>query len=213
VLQDAIVLAARWEEPFPAVLTQPHPFTLPSGEDVQVDMMDPGEHRETAYAELDGWQAVRLPYTGGRLSAEVILPPAGTAPTQLSPETLEELHQQLDADARRPVTLRMPVVDTRSTLDLTPYLTERAPSSMQGGFGGISEESLFISQAMQQGVLVVDEDGTVAAAVTEIAFADSGPAEPPIALTIDRPYLVRISDGRTGWPLFLAHITDPRGEQ
>jgi serpin B len=42
VLQDAIVLAARWESPFPAALTEPDRFTLPSGEVVSVDMMDPG---------------------------------------------------------------------------------------------------------------------------------------------------------------------------
>lgn len=213
VLQDAILLAARWEQPFPAALTQPQPFTLPSGEEVQVDMMDPGKHRDTVYAELDGWQAVRLPYTGDRLSAEVILPPPGTPATDLSAQSLQGLREQLDAQTLRPVTLRMPVVDVQTELDLTPYLTERAPSSLQGGFGGIADGPLFISQAVQQGVLVVDEEGTVAAAVTEVAFADSGPAEPPIELTVDRPYLVRISDGRTGWPLFLAHVADPRGEQ
>jgi serpin B len=43
-------------------------------------------------------------------------------------------------------------------------------------------------------------------------LAESGTAEPPLELTVDRPYLVRIADGRTGWPLFLAHIADPRGE-
>lgn len=213
VLQDAIVLAARWEQPFPAALTQPHPFTLPSGQAVQVDMMDPGKYRDTVYAQVDGWQAVRLPYTGGRLSAEVILPPAGTAPTDLSREVLQELQHELDAEVQRPVTLRMPVVDARSTLDLKPYLAERAPSSIQGGFGGISEQPLFISQAMQQGVLAIDEEGTIAAAVTEIGFAESGPAEPPIELTIDRPYLIRIADGQTSWPLFFAHITDPRGQK
>jgi serine protease inhibitor len=66
---------------------------------------------------------------------------------------------------------------------------------------------------VQQGVLAIDEEGTVAAAVTEIGFDESGPAEPPVELTVDRPYLVRIADGHTGWTLFLAHITDPRGEQ
>lgn len=213
VLQDAIVLAARWEQPFLAALTQPHPFTLPSGEAVRVDMMNPGKCRDTVYAQVDGWQAVRLPYTGGRLSAEVILPPAENAPTDMAPEVLEELQKHLDAEVRRPVTLRMPVVDAKSILDLTPYLTDRAPSSMEGGFGGISEQPLFISQAMQQGVLAIDEEGTVAAAVTEIGFDESATAEPPIELTIDRPYLVRIADGQTGWPLFFAHITDPRGEE
>lgn len=212
VLQDAIVLAARWEQPFPAVMTSPEEFTLPSDEVITVDMMDPGKFRETVYSEVDGWQAVRLPYTGGRLYADVILPPPGSAPTDMTPELLGELQHSLETGELRPVTLRMPVVDVSSTLDLTPYLTEHAPSSLGGGFGGITDEPVFIGQAMQQGVLVIDEEGTVAAAVTEIGFDESGPAEPPIELTVDRPYLVRIADGQTRWPLFLAHIADPRRE-
>lgn len=213
VLQDALVLAARWDEPFPAALTSVEPFTLPVGEVVQVDMMDPGTFRETVYAGVEGWQAVRLPYSGQRLHADVILPPSGTAPTELTPRLMDKLQQGLDAGRTRPVVLRMPVVQAESTLDLMPYLADRAPSALNGGFGGITDEPVFIEQAMQQGVLVVDEEGTLAAAVTEIAFAESGSAQPPLELIVDRPYLVRIADGRTGWPLILAHIADPRKEQ
>jgi len=213
VLQDAIVLAARWESPFPAALTEPDRFTLPSGEVVSVDMMDPGRERDTVYANVDGWQAVRLPYTGGRLHADVILSPPGSTPTEMSSELFDKLQQALDAGGTRPVILRMPVVDAKSKLDLEPYLIEHAPASLDGGFGAITDEPVAIGQAVQQGVLAIDEEGTVAAAVTEIGFAASGPAEPPIPFTVDRPYLVRIADGQTGWPLFLAHIADPRGEQ
>lgn len=212
VLQDAIVLAARWQDPFPAVLTSPEPFTLPSGEVVYLDLMDPGKYRDTIYAEVKGWQAVRLPYTGGRLHVDLILPPPGTAPTDITPELLADLREALDQERTSLVTLRMPVVDTESKLDLLPYLAEHAPSALGGGFGGITDEALFIDQAGQQGILAIDEEGTIAAAVTEIAFTSSGPAQPPIELIIDRPYLVRIADNTTGWPLFLAHIADPRGK-
>lgn len=210
VLQDAIVLAARWQDPFYAALTSPERFTLPTGEVISVDMMDTGRERDTIYAEVDGWQAVRLPYTGGRLHADVILPPPGTAPTQTSTELLAQLQTQLDADESHLVILRMPVVDAKSTLDLVPFLSEHAPSVLAGSFGDITDEGLSIDQAAQQGVLAIDEEGTIAAAVTEIGFAVSGPAQPPLELTIDRPYLVRITDSTTRWPLFLAHIADPR---
>ncbi|QFG70121.1 serpin family protein [Ornithinimicrobium pratense] len=210
VLQDAIVLAARWQDPYYAALTSPEQFTLPTGEVVDLDMMDTGRERDTIYAEVDGWQAVRLPYTGGRLHADVILPPLGTAPTQASTELLAQLQGQLDADQSRLVILRMPVVDATSKLDLRPFLSEHAPSALAGGFGGIADEDLAIDQAAQQGVLAIDEEGTIAAAVTEIGFPVSGTAQPPLKLTVDRPYLVHIADSTTGWPLFLAHIADPR---
>ncbi len=210
VLQDAVVLAARWQDPFYAALTSPEQFTLSTGEVISVDMMDTGRERDTIYAEAEGWQAVRLPYIGGRLHADVLLPPPGTAPTEASTALLTQLQTQLDADQRRLVILRMPVVDAESKLDLMQFLSEHAPAALAGGFGGITDADLAIDQAAQQGVLAIDEEGTIAAAVTEIGFADSGPAEPPLKLTINRPYLVRIADSTTGWPLFLAHIADPR---
>lgn len=213
VIQDAIVLAARWEQPFLAELTRPHPFTLPSGEVVEVDMMSTGGSGQSAYAEVEGWQAVRLPYTGRRLRADVILPPPGSTPTDLAGPLLEQLRVGLGTQPARSLMLRMPVVEARSTTDLMSYLADHAPSSLAGGFGGISdEEQLFISQAAQQGVLVIDEDGTLAAAVTEIAAAGSAPLDPPLEVLVDRPYLVSISDGQTGWTLFLAHVADPRGD-
>lgn len=212
VLQDAVVLAARWESPFPAALTSPERFTLPSGEVVHLDMMDPGRERESVYAEVDGWQAVRLPYTGDRLHADVILPPPGASPAGMTPGLLAELQQELGRDRMRLVSLRMPVVDVKSKLDLLHYLAEHAPSALDGGFEGIADAPLVIDQAVQQGVLAIDEEGTIAAAVTEIGFAESAAVQPPIQLTVDRPYLVRIADNVTGWPFFLAHIADPRGE-
>jgi serpin B len=211
VLQDAVVLAARWQQPFLPEATQPHPFTLPSGEEVEVDMMSTGGPQDLVHAEADGWQAVRLPYAGGRLSADVVLPPEGTAPTDLTAAVLEEILAGLETEPTG-LLLRMPTVEARSTLDLLPFLADRAPSSLQGGFGGITDQPLWISQVVQQGVLVIDEEGTLAAAVTEMGMAGSAPMEPPLELVVDRPYLVRIADGRTGWPIFVAHVADPRGE-
>ena len=43
-------------------------------------------------------------------------------------------------------------------------------------------------------------------------MAGSAPSEPPVELVVDRPYLVRIADGRTGWPLFVTHVADPRAQ-
>lgn len=213
VLQDAILLAARWETPFAAAFTEPRPFTLHDGTDVMVDMMSTVVERDTIYVEAQGWQAVRLPYTGGRLHADILLPPVGTDPTGLTPELLAEVQDSLDTAQASPVELSMPKVDATSGLDLMSYLQRHAPASLAGGFGGMADGPMSIGQAAQQGVLTIDEEGTVAAVVTEISIGVSGGAESPIEFTADRPYLVRIADSETGWPLFFAHIADPRSQQ
>ncbi len=70
----------------------------------------------------------------------------------------------------------------------------------------------FVGQAWQQAVLRVDEEGTRAAAVTEIGVAGgAAPAPEPVEFVVDRPYLFVVGDGETGLPLFLAAVLDPRG--
>ncbi|OAV60200.1 serpin family protein [Enteractinococcus helveticum] len=61
-------------------------------------------------------------------------------------------------------------------------------------------------------MLKVDEDGTIAAAVTEIEVNEV--SEPVFSETLemhaDRHFVLRIVHTDTAWPLFLAAIADPR---
>lgn len=213
--QNALMLSARWEKPFREQSTWAEEFTLADGSDVRVDTMHDTTYR--AYAEHDGWQAVRLPYNEPGLYADVLLPPEGTAPDALDAEGLEALTSVLDADDRVEVELALPKADLASSTDLRDLLADSVPSLVDpraADLTGISPEPLFVSAGVQQGVLVMDEEGTVAAVVTEIA--GDGSAAPPedlVQMIVDRPYLVRIAadvDGPgTGWTVVLARVADP----
>jgi serine protease inhibitor len=65
---------------------------------------------------------------------------------------------------------------------------------------------LFVSEALQQVVLEVNEEGTEAAAATAvIKAARSG----PFWFTADRPFVFAVYDYRLGAPLFLGKVEDP----
>jgi len=69
-----------------------------------------------------------------------------------------------------------------------------------------------ITQAVQQAIMIVDEEGTVASAVTEIGGLAAAPGmipEQPIDIIADRPFYLVIGDVDTGTPLFLSRISDP----
>ncbi|MFD2796690.1 serpin family protein [Promicromonospora vindobonensis] len=212
VLQNAILLAARWETPFQEHATSDEDFTGPAGTK-PTEMLHGAQ--PWAYAENGGWAAVRLPYVDA-FNADVLLPPAGTDPAEVSPEILTALIDALGTAGPRTVELAMP------TLELEPPILDLAPALAEAGLGGLyagpdlsgitTTEPLEVSQAFQQAYLSLDEEGTVAAAVTEIGLEASAamPTEPAVRMTVDRPYLVRIAHTETGLPLFLAAVRSPQ---
>ncbi|MFI2362849.1 serpin family protein [Promicromonospora sp. NPDC019610] len=212
VLQNAILLAARWDTPFAEHSTRDDDFTGPGGTE-PVETLHGTE--SWAYAEHDGWAAVRLPY-GEAFHADVLLPPEGTDPADVTSWTLTALTTALDDAAPRLVELALP------TLELEPPALDLAPALDEAGLGGLYDtpdltgisttERLRVSQAMQQASLRLDEDGTVAAAVTEIGMEATGamPGEPAVRMTVDRPYLLRIAHTDTRLPLFLAAVRSPQ---
>ncbi|MFI6423521.1 serpin family protein [Promicromonospora sp. NPDC050880] len=211
VLQNAVLLAAPWETPFQEDLTRDVDFTGPAG--TQPTSMLHGTEA-WAYAERDGWAAVRLPYTEA-FHADVLLPPAGADPAQITPDALDALTRALDGGSPRSVELTMP------TLELRPPVLDLAPALEEAGLGGLfgepdlsgitTAEPLRLSQAMQQAYLRLDEEGTVAAAVTELGVETSGAMpEEAVRMLVDRPYLLRIAHTETGLPLFLAAVRSPQ---
>jgi serine protease inhibitor len=219
VLQNAIALAARWAQPFDGNVTRDEPFTLASGEQVVVSTMHATV--DLPYVERDGWRAVRLPYTEG-LHADVILPPAGssaaTDPASADPATVAALGAALDSAAPTNALLALPKLDMTTKADLLGAVRAiglgRLLDPATAGIDGILVDPPgrpYLAQAWQQAVLQVDEAGTRAAAVTELAIASSAGVVTPLQLVVDRPYLFVVSDDRAGWPLFLASVLDPRG--
>ncbi|MCL2848454.1 MAG: serpin family protein [Micrococcales bacterium] len=227
VLQDAFVLAAAWQYPFDPAATYDADFAAVVGTDPStVTVQVPTMHNElrVPVVQADGWQAVRLPYTDD-LSADLLLPPSrehcppGDCPvwTEIDPTmyqapVLAGLSAALDDAAARDVKVALPVLDLATTTDLMDLLTSLGivdqPLTGVRADGG----PVVVGQAVQQAVLKVAEDGTRAAAVTEIAAEDAG-AEPPeevLEVRFDRPFILVIRDGTTGWPVLLAVVTDPR---
>lgn len=214
VLTDAVWFKGSWTEPFDPKATQDAPFTLASGEAVQVPTMR--RTGRVAHAHLSGVSVVRLPYGDGQLSMSLILPD--------DPATLAGLEGKLDAAAieallgsarPREVALSLPRVSLRSASSLSASLSALGASeafSDSADFSGITGDAgLKLSAVLQEVTLELDEQGTEASAATGVvAGVKSAPLE-PIALSFDRPFLFLIRDRQTGAVLFLGRVADPRG--
>ena len=216
VLQNALLFAAQWDTPFKAEDTREGTFTRADGSTTQTKFMH--GTRIIPYAYGQGWAAVRLGYQGGELDGQglamdVVLPTQGTSPADLPPATWAQASAALDQAAAGPDQNEVKIVLPK--LDLTSGPTELLEmlkalgldtSSLDGIALGLS-----ISQVVQQVRLLVDEEGTVAAALTEVGLtAGAAPDQSkPIDFVVDHPYVLRLRDLATGTTLVQAAIMDP----
>jgi serpin B len=215
VLTSAIYLKAAWADPFPEAATRDAPF-YPDGPDrpsLSVPMMRGTAAR--AYRHGDGYQAVVLPYLGGRLAMAVVLPDGPLA--ALRPAiTAGGLSGLVAGTSRYQVTLFMPRFRLEAAFDLVPVLrrlgVEQAFTA-RADFSGITEaERLLINAIAHKAYVDVDEQGTEAAAATAVTFRPTAAfrAPTPVTMTVNRPFLFVIIHTPTGLPLFVGQVRHPR---
>lgn len=217
VLQNAVLFVAKWQVEFSPEATAVEPFTLSDGTPTNADFMH-GQW-ETGYAKVSGWQMLDLPYasaggaTDGTLTARYVLPPEGTELSSVTPELIDQLESQLQPSL---VQIAVPKLTIKSTVQLDKPLQQAGltdifspdPPSLRY----ISEsDDLFVTEVVQQGLIQVDEGGTVAAAVTEIGVEATGaPVDAPVEFRADRPHLILLLDEAVGWDLFQIQVNDPK---
>jgi serpin B len=215
MLASAVYLKAAWARPFPPGGTHDAPFHLEPGSTVTVAMMQ--VRARLRYRRGDGYQVVELPYAGGRLGMVIVLPD-GPADSMAGRLTAGGLRGLLAGLAPRQVTLALPRFRATSQFALRPVLTELGMPlafTAEADFSGITTaERLAISEVVHQAYIDVNEQGTEAAAATAItimAVARVLGGDPPVQVTVDRPFLFAVVDTASGLPLFLGQITDPAG--
>lgn len=189
VLTNAVYFKGLWEYAFKKEATSRQAFKLGAGDEVQVDMMSkrfkaadqsaPGA-RKVQYAETSSYQAVRLPYKGSTISALIVLPSEHLAVQGIAAAAAAQLDvgDLLDATKFRNVgpaglDVQLPKfkVKTQPTslkkelvsLGLSAPFADKAAD-----FSQLSPQPLYISDVLQSVCVIVDEEGTEAAAVTAV---------------------------------------------
>lgn len=213
VLTNAIYFNASWQHPFDESLTALQPFHLLDGGTVNVDMMEQSE--SFGYYRGGGYQAVELPYSGDQLAMWVILPDEdqfAAFEAALDPGVLDEIRSGMSYSQ---VHLWMPQFSFSAEFMLKPVLTALGMTdafdvSLADFSGMTGSRDLFISEVIHKAFVDVDESGTEAAAATAVIMKlTAAPAEEPVELKIDRPFIFLIRDLPTGSILFLGRVLDP----
>ncbi|AWV90225.1 serpin family protein [Bradymonas sediminis] len=213
VLTNAIFFKASWLHAFEKNDTAAGEFTRVDNSTLQVDLME--QTNFLKYAQMEGYQAVELPYDGGDVSMLILLP-----------EDLAAFEQNLDAatlsatvDAlsvqNTTVTLPkfefkldLPLGETLQDMGMTEAFSDDADLS---GMTGTRE--LMVSDVVHQAFVAVDEEGTEAAAATAVVVGPGSEPPEPVEFRADKPFIFMIRANQTGSLLFVGRVLEPNAAQ
>ena len=210
MLVNAVAMDADWALPFDPMSTDEDIFHAPGG-DVRAQFMH--ATREMPYAEGPLGQAVRLNYRGGGLYMLALLPEEGRMAEALAAVAEDPAGCFGELTPRR-VKLSMPKLDLSAENSLKEQLQALGiveAFSDSADLSGIADEPLMISEVFQKARMQVDEEGTRAAAATEVEVLAKGafPMDPPAVMTLDRPCILLVLEETTGAVCFAAVVCDP----
>jgi serpin B len=213
VLVNAVYLDAKWLEPFTAQETAVAPFYAPGATLHVPTMHQTGSFR---YLQAGGYQALELPYRGGRLAFDILLPNLGQLPSLLSRLAAAGPLQLLDRLRPTQVELALPKFQLDTRFELAGALGQLGmPLAFQPGgadLSGIAGQpgDLYINAVVHEAYLRVDETGTQAAAATGIGVAGTAmPVPPRVRFLVDRPFVFVLRDTETGSILFTGLVSRP----
>ena len=255
VLTNAVYFLGEWLEPFDATRTKREKFFLRDGSSVDVSLMHARKTEDVKYGAFNadgspfptplrvpagnadtsgrypdaGFQIVELPYRGGALSMQAILPigPKGLSQieTLLNDKNLDRWTAALES---RKVDVALPKFKLEASFELSETLQHlgmrRAfvpPEGTDSGaqFHGMSASNdptqrLYIGAVVHKAFVQVDEKGTEAAAATAVSMLAGAAAPTMVDFTpvfrADRSFVFLIRDRHTGSLLFLGRLVRPQ---
>ncbi len=210
VLTDAVYFKGKWANQFKKEQTKNGPFILLDGQKIDVPMMK--QTKEFGYTEVDDLQVLEMPYVKDELSMIILLP------TKI--DGLPDLERKLNYQNLSKWLAKMyaPTVDVsipRFKMTQPFRLDETLQSmGMKNAFGRNADFSgmngttdLFISSVIHKAYVDVNEEGTEAAAATEVEMTLSIEQNP--VFKADHPFIFLIRANKSGSILFIGRVMNP----
>ena len=211
VLTNAVYFNAAWASPFRREATAMQGFALPDGSLVEVPTMR--QESVFRHAHVDGVMALEMPYDGNEVAILLLMGDGdfGNFEAALSPELLA---RTLEALSPTHLVLHLPRFESRSSASLKPVLQDLGMNdAFQPGSADLSgidgQRELYVTDLLHEAFVLLDEDGTEAAAATAAVIAPT--SAPQLMVHFDRPFAFAIRDVETGAILFMGRVLDPRG--
>jgi serine protease inhibitor len=211
-LIDAIYFKGDWTEQFDPQLTKPRSFRLSDGSTTNVPMMTHGQVAQLRVTHRPYATIVDLPYGGAAFSMTIVVPQDTSSADHLvdalTPEQWDAWTASLEPTERE---IFIPKFKLTNDLNLIPSLRGLgmgiAFDDTRADFTRIHVPSeLSITEVRHKTYVDVNEEGTVAAAVTSVGL---GVTSAPSVIVVDRPFLFALRENLSGTIVFMGVIRHP----
>lgn len=211
ILANAIYFQGFWPIAFDPKNTANVEFQLLNGKKTTVPTMSKKDHYFSA--NQNGVHMIGLPYRNSSLEMLVLMPEeAKKFPQFVSSITSQTINSLLAAQHDIELTLFMP------KFSITSFFSDLKPTLQSMGIRKVFTPSaeldkistnppLSLSKVLQKAVIIVDEKGTKAAAVT--AGIVLMRAVMPMMFRVDRPFVFAIVDQKTHKIIFMGQVVNP----
>ncbi|MCR9173363.1 MAG: serpin family protein [bacterium] len=209
-LVNAIYFKQDWKAPFKKSATKKKEFTNLDGTEVKVDMM----RSNSRFRAFEGSKekVIELPYDDDKTSMIIVLPNKMKG-YKIDDASFTLLNAQLQW---QPVNLELPKftfeTPTFEVKDMLKELGMKQAFSNSADFSGMREEKdLKIGTVQHKAKIIVNEEGTEAAAATVVGMVQTTsistrPVQVMQFIT-DKPFYYFIKDKKTGSLLFMGKMT------
>jgi serpin B len=215
-LINALYFKGEWQRQFDANDTREADFYLENGNKATVDMMYQSGDFATYFSEEV--QMIELPYGDSLYSMSVLMPTDFDQPIDefvdksVTKENLDNWRSGLRSTGRD-VMIRLPKFELEYELSYKEILQSMGMKipfeESEADFSGIAElsgQNLFISEVKHKTFVLVDEEGTEAAAATSVGV---GVTSAPPAVEVNRPFVFIIHERTSGVNLFMGKVKNP----
>lgn len=215
VAVNSIYFKGLWKSRFQPENTKMRSFNGGNGNVYKVPMMSQLSVFNIGMATTPQglkYKVIELPYHGNTVSMLIVLPadedtPLSSVIPHISTATVQSWTKLMHM---RKVRLLIPKFTADAEVDLKASLEALGITDMfnvgKADFRHLCAQPVYVSRALQKAKIVVNEDGTkAAAATTAILLARSSPPW----VSVDRPFLFLVRHNPTGTVLFMGQINQP----
>lgn len=211
-LINALSFEAEWENIYHSVNVRDGIFTTETGEKRNVSFMF---STEGEYLEDENTTGFIKYYNGREYAFAALLPKENISITNyVNSLTGSKIGNLLSTRESSIVYARLPKFSYDYILSLNEILKEMGMidvfDSHSANFSGIASQvdgNIYISDVLHKTIIIVDENGTKAGAITKISENVSGPPDYH-EVFLDRPFVYLLIDYKSNTPFFIGTVND-----